>query len=153
MNPHERGETWELPPTMGGVASRLVGAQAVALVLLALVLSVLPVPIPWGPWTPAVAVLVGSYAWARVEGRRQPELLSLEGVRALTRRVVFPLGVGAGGVYLLFAAARPDQVELPLPVLVAVATCLAVAGGLTGAVLTLCGLDLGRPPASRRPRG
>ncbi len=153
MNPHERDETWEPPRDMRSHALRLIATQAITAAGLAVFLLFLPVSPGWGLWVPAVAVLLGSWTWSRREGRTRPELLTLEGVRALARAVVFPLGLLTAVAYLALAVLLPDQLDLPVGVFLLVTALMGLAGGISGAILTLCGLDLGRPVSTRRPRG
>jgi hypothetical protein len=152
VNPHERDETWQLPDpvALARAAARLFVAQVVTLAGFLALGSLLPIS-SWGIWLPAVAAVVGAWAWARGEGRRRPELLTIEGVRALTLRVAIPLGLGCGSVYLVFSIVRAEQVPHSLPAVLALAAAMALGGGFAGGMLTLCGLDLGRPPESRRP--
>ena len=104
MNPHERDETWETPTNLRGAALRLVLTQAAVGAALVALLKVLPRSLGWGLWLPAAAVLVGSWVWAKREGRVRPELLTLEGVRGLARTIIVPLGMACAGAYMVLVA-------------------------------------------------
>lgn len=95
----------------------------------------------------ALALLFGAYFWALRVGRAEDWLGRLA-VRALAWRVGLVVGAGVGATYLAVGLV-PGQLDLPWYGLLPISAILAAAGAATGAALTLCGLDLGRPAEGR----
>lgn len=85
-----------------------------------------------------LALLFGAWSWAVRVGRDRAQL-DRDGVRAVSWRTGAGWGAMAALIHVALAA------ELPLPARIAVAVALGLGAGAAATILTLCGLDMGRP--------